>query len=218
MAFLTLNERHPGFTSLSVLIYGAGGHAQVVADAIRANGRQVEGFCADDGVCHPSVSNLLAGIDQMGAGAFAGESEIIVAIGSNPAREHVAHRLGSQNFATVVHPTCIVSSCADIGIGTFVAHGAILGPATMLGRHVIVNTGASVSHDCIVDDFAHIAPRASVGKHVRVGRGALIGAAATIRPGVRVGHGATVGAGTVVRNDVPDGVTVVGNPARFILS
>ncbi len=215
MALLALPERHLRDRSLSLLIYGAGGHAQVVADAIQANGWHVQGFCADGVTGHPSVSNVLAGLDELGAAAFA-HCEIIVAIGSNPAREQVARRLGPVAFATVVHPTCVVSTSVDIGVGTFVAHGAIVGASTVLGRHTIVNTGAAVSHDCVVEDYAHIAPRATVGEHARIGQGALVGAAAIIRPGVCVGRGATVGAGTVVRNDVPDGVTVVGNPARFI--
>lgn len=216
VAFVTLLDRRAGFRPVSVLIYGAGGHAQVVADAVNATGWTVEGFYADDAMCHPSVSNLLAGDDALGVLASDEACEIIVAIGSNPARAHVVRRLGAVEFATVTHPTAIVSPNVIVGAGTFIGHGAIVGSTTTLGRHVIVNTGASVSDDCILEDFAHIAPRASVGELVRVGRGALVGAAATIRSSVRIGCGATIGAGTVVRTDVPDGVTVVGNPARIV--
>jgi UDP-2-acetamido-3-amino-2,3-dideoxy-glucuronate N-acetyltransferase len=50
----------------------------------------------------------------------------------------------------------------------------------------------------------------------RVGKGASIGTGATILGGVTVGAGAMVGAGSVVIRDVPDGATVVGNPARLL--
>jgi acetyltransferase-like isoleucine patch superfamily enzyme len=43
---------------------------------------------------------------------------------------------------------------------------------------------------------------------------ASIGSGATILPGVTIGEGAMIGAGSVVTKDVPDNVTVVGNPAR----
>jgi len=52
------------------------------------------------------------------------------------------------------------------------------------------------------------------GKAVRVGRNVWIGSGAIILPGVTVGDDAIIGAGSVVTRDVPDGLTVIGNPAR----
>jgi acetyltransferase-like isoleucine patch superfamily enzyme len=49
-----------------------------------------------------------------------------------------------------------------------------------------------------------------------IGRGAKIGANATLLPGVKIGEHALVGAGAVVVSDVPAGAVVVGNPARVI--
>jgi acetyltransferase-like isoleucine patch superfamily enzyme len=49
-----------------------------------------------------------------------------------------------------------------------------------------------------------------------VERGASIGSNATILCGVTIGEGAVVGAGSVVTRDVPEGATVVGNPARVL--
>lgn len=53
-------------------------------------------------------------------------------------------------------------------------------------------------------------------KPVVIGKGAWIGAGATILPGVRVGRYAIVGAASVVTKDVPDYAVAVGNPARVI--
>jgi acetyltransferase-like isoleucine patch superfamily enzyme len=50
-----------------------------------------------------------------------------------------------------------------------------------------------------------------------VKRRASIGSNASILPGVTIGEGATVGAGSVVTKDVPDGATVVGNPASEVV-
>ena len=49
-----------------------------------------------------------------------------------------------------------------------------------------------------------------------VRKGASIGANATILPGVVIGIGAMVGAGAVVTKNVPDHLTVVGNPAKIL--
>jgi maltose O-acetyltransferase len=51
---------------------------------------------------------------------------------------------------------------------------------------------------------------------ITVGAGAWIGAGATVLDGVAIGDRAIVGAGAVVRNDVPEGATAVGIPARLL--
>jgi maltose O-acetyltransferase len=53
-----------------------------------------------------------------------------------------------------------------------------------------------------------------LGRPVRIGHDVWIGGGAIILPGVSVGNNAIIGAGSVVTRDVPEGVTVMGNPAR----
>jgi acetyltransferase EpsM len=89
-------------------------------------------------------------------------------------------------------------------------------PNATLGRHVLINTGASVDHDCVVGDYAHISPQAALSGHVSIGEGTHIGVGAVVIPKVRVGRWCKVGAGTVVIRDLPDHVTAVGNPARIV--
>ncbi|HWK66156.1 MAG TPA: sugar O-acetyltransferase [Rhizobiaceae bacterium] len=54
------------------------------------------------------------------------------------------------------------------------------------------------------------------GRPVFIGEKVWIGGGAIILPGVSIGSGAIVGAGAVVTGDVPEGVTVIGNPARTL--
>jgi acetyltransferase-like isoleucine patch superfamily enzyme len=86
--------------------------------------------------------------------------------------------------------------------------------AAEIGRGVIVNTSASVDHDCRVGEFAHLAPGSVLGGEVVVGARAFVGLGARILPCVTIGEEAVVGAGAVVLRDVPPGATVVGVPAR----
>ena len=63
-------------------------------------------------------------------------------------------------------------------------------------------------------DHVHIAPGATLSGAVQVGRLSHIGTGASVRQGVRIGERVVVGVGSVVINDVPDGMVVVGTPAR----
>ncbi len=65
--------------------------------------------------------------------------------------------------------------------------------------------------------IAHDTQRAVVGTVV-IRRRAFIGAGAIILPGVEIGEDAVIGAGAIVTKSVPPGVTVVGNPARPLVS
>jgi acetyltransferase EpsM len=81
---------------------------------------------------------------------------------------------------------------------------------------VIVNTGAIVEHDCVLEDGSSLGPGACMAGRVQIGRGAFISTGVTLAPRVRVGAGTVVGAGSVVVADLPDGVLAYGVPARVV--
>ena len=69
---------------------------------------------------------------------------------------------------------------------------------------MIINSGAIIEHDCIIEDFVHISPNAAIAGGVKIGEGTHIGIGACVIPGITIGKWATIGAGTVIINDVPD--------------
>lgn len=123
---------------------------------------------------------------------------LIISIGSNSIRKRLAEKFKSVNFATAIHPSSVISPKSSVGVGSVVMQGAIIQSSAVVGRHCIINTAASVDHDCVVEDFVHISPHA------------------TLCGNVFVGEGSQVGAGAVVMRDVPDNVLVMGNPARVV--
>ena len=193
-------------------IYGAGGHAKVVWDAMRKSNLFCEGFVDD--------SRLGQWIDlPIFKSSFLNDMkdiELHIAIGSCKVREEIAKKFKNLKFVSIFHPNAIISSRAKIEAGTFLAAGSIIGPDAKVGKHSIVNHHAVIDHDCSVGDFCHIAPHVSLGGGVKVGQGVLIGAGAIVLPGIKIANYVTVGAGSVVTNDIASGVTVVGNPARAI--
>src|SRR5690554_6091444 len=88
---------------------------------------------------------------------------------------------------------------------------AIVKVDSKIGSQVIVNTNASVDHDCRGGDFVHLAPQATLCGGVTVGKGTIIGANATIIPYVTIGAWCRIGAGSVVNKDIPDGATWIGS-------
>ena len=193
-------------------IYGAGGHAKVVWDAMQKSTLKCEGFI-DDHMLNQWIdlpvfsSSFLNDLSNI---------ELHIAIGNCKAREDVSKKFQNLKFVSIYHPNAIVSSRAKIEVGTFLAAGSIIGPDAKVGKHSIVNHHAVIDHDCSVGNFCHIAPHASLGGGVKVGQGVLIGAGAIILPGITIADYVTVGAGSIVTNDIASGTTVVGNPARVI--
>jgi acetyltransferase-like isoleucine patch superfamily enzyme len=93
--------------------------------------------------------------------------------------------------------------------------GSRVGCDVTLGRHTHLGFNSVVSHGCQIGEFVSIAGGAVLSGEVTVGDGAVIGAnAVVIHGGITIGAGAIIGAGAVVVGDIPEGVTVVGNPAR----
>jgi sugar O-acyltransferase (sialic acid O-acetyltransferase NeuD family) len=199
---------HPGDPWLLI---GGGGHAVSVAAVLRRAGGTVTAVVDPaprrSWPCPVYPSEAAAAQDGRTARA-------VVALGENRPRLDVQRRcleLG-LTLGVVVAATATVDA-ADIGPGSVVLEHGHVGPGSTVGAAVIINTGAVVEHDCVVEDGVHVAPGAYLLGECVVGAGALVGARAVVLPGRTVGSGARVGAGAVVTEDVPPGATVVGVPA-----
>ena len=202
-----------------VYLWGAGGHAKVVADVVRAMGLHVAGFIDE------SISRH--GQDYYGAKILGGENwltsaqadrscEVFVAIGDNSARLRCLSTAIQAGYTvpSFIHPAATVSPTVRLEPGTVVMAGAIVQADTAIGIGGIINTGASVDHDGVLGRCVHVAPGARLAGQVSVGDRTLIGVGAAVIPQICIGHDCVVGAGAAVVNDVADHQTVVGVPAR----
>lgn len=208
---------------MRVLIVGAGGHAQVVADVLlrmREDGGSVQpvGYLDDARELQGRTFLDLPVLGGLAHLAGVPHDAVVVAIGDNATRKRLfeALRARDEHFATARHPAAVVAPDAQIGAGAMICAGVIVNPASVIGANVILNTGCTVDHHNRIGDHAHIAPGVHLGGEVTIGEGALVGIGATVMPRCRVGVWSVVGAGACVTESVPDGVTVVGVPAQPI--
>jgi UDP-N-acetylbacillosamine N-acetyltransferase len=205
-----------------IVVWGAGGHALVVLDAIRLAGLGKVYRLVDD-VNPDRVGKMLGGVriagaEALGSALAAGVTSLIVAIGDNVARIECAERARRQGFelTAVVHPAAVVARGVEVGSGSFVAAGAVINPGSRIGENVIINTRASVGHQCSIEDGVHICPGVTLGGTVEVRHRAWIGLGASVRNEISIGREAVVGVGSAVVSDVEDGVVVYGVPARIV--
>jgi len=203
---------------IRLILLGAGGHARVVLELLRAAG----GF------------EVLGLVDSRGGGGFVGGVPILggedtlprlraegiaaamVAIGDNAARERLGDVLLALAFGlpSAVHPAALVAPSARLGPGAVIMARAVLGTDTAVAALGLVNTGAILDHDGVLRRAAHLAPGSTLAGGVRVGARALVGVGASVAPGIGIGADAVVGAGAAVVEDVPEGARVGGVPAR----
>lgn len=120
-------------------------------------------------------------------------------------------------------PGCTIGERCNIGQNVVVSPGVKLGNNVKVQNNVSIYTGVECADDvflgpsCVFTNVTN--PRSAVNRRdqyarTHVGKGASIGANATIVCGNDIGEYAFIGAGAVVTKTVPAYALVVGNPAR----
>jgi len=205
-----------------LLVIGSSGHASVLVDAVELSEKyRVAGYL-DDTVARGTVKRgypILGGFDDA-ASVCADQliEDVVVAIGDNWWRRKVysdlVQKCPNLRFPAVKHPSAIVAPSAEVGKGSVILAGSHVGPGSRVGDFCILNTAGSIDHDCMLHDFASIAPGASTGGLVEIGECSAIGVGASISDRITIGRHAVIGTGAVVVRNVPDLVVAYGNPAR----
>lgn len=171
------------------------------------------------GSLHSAVP-VLGGIDLVGD---LPDFAVAVTVGKGSARRRIVRRLAAHGvtrdrYASIVHPRLLPSADTLIGTGCIVLDGVAMTAHVEVGDHVVAMPHVTLTHGDVVEDFATLCAGVTLGGDVRVRSGAYLGMNSCVREGLTVGRDATLGMGAVLLQDLPDGETWAGVPARPIRS
>ncbi len=203
-----------------IAIYGAGGLGRELLQVLHDTGIPCVGFVVDpqfpapDLVCGVPVHRSITTLAADPAVSF------LVALGNPALRARIAAEVEQQigpRFATIIHVRAWTAATVSVGTGSMIFGFTSVSANAKLGRHVLVNPGTTIAHDCELADFATLGPSCALAGGVIVEEGAELGVGVCVAPRVRIGRAAVVGAGAVCIRSVLPGTTVVGVPARPIV-
>lgn len=195
-----------------LIIIGAGGHGKVIADAALKNGYTnicyIDDHATGDVMGFPIIGTS-ADIERLNDGG----TDFIIGIGNNAVRKAIAEKY-NVNWVSIVHPSAQIAFNAEIGKGTVVMANAVVNVCATVGEHCIINTGAIVEHDNVIENYAHISPNVALGGTVRIGTLTHVGIGATVKNNTEICSECTIGAGAVVVKNIKEPGTYVGVPIR----
>lgn len=205
-----------------IAIWGASGHALVVAEIIKKQQQyELTGFVDDINIERKGEqfcgSSIIGGRADLLKLKQLGVKYVIFGFGNCQARLNLSNWLQNNGFllGTAIHPRAIISEDVTILPGTVITAGAIINPKVTIEENVIINTGATVDHECYIGKGVHICPGVNLAGNVTIKETTWIGIGSTVIQSVTIGKNTVIGAGSVVVNDIPDGVVAYGVPAKI---
>ena len=145
------------------------------------------------------------------------DEEFALAMGSPELKRKIVGIMKEKGakFASVIHPTAILTDFAKHGEGFIMFPYSKLSVNSEVGDFVtLLATG--IGHDTYVGDYSVISANCNIVRNVKIGNDVFLAAGVSIAQDVVIGDGAYLGLGSVVLKDVNPGVRVFGNPARVV--
>ena len=145
----------------NLILLGGGGHCKSVIDVAESAGYNIFGVLdMFEDVGKPVLDYKVIGTDDEIL-QYVDKAEFIITVGfiKNPAIRNKLYNKVKEvggKFATIVASTAHVSKYATIGEGTVIMHQAIVNAGAQIGANCIINTFTNIEHDAFIGAQSHI--------------------------------------------------------------
>lgn len=180
-------------TKPKIILVGAGGHCRSCIDVIEQTDKFIiSGIIEKQSRPRQTVLNYQIIGDDGDLERFRESIDYcLITIGhinSSKPRERIYQKLKALNFTlpVVVSTTAYVSKYAVIGEGTIIMHQAIVNAGARVGSNCILNTHSLVEHDVVIKDHTHISTSTVINGSASIGSRCFIGSNATVVQGVKI--------------------------------
>jgi UDP-N-acetylbacillosamine N-acetyltransferase len=205
-----------------ILVWGSGGHALVVADALLSTGEDFFGFVDTVNVGRSEERlmdrPIFVTLEDAVRGCRGESMEIAIGFGHCAARDRLIDELDTQGVGlkTVIHKSAVVSNTALMGRGVYLGPNTVVEAKAVIGDGVIVNAASVICHESIIERAVAVCPNVVIGGKTKIGVMCWVGIGSTLIDKICIGKCSYIGAGSSVVNDLPEHVLAYGVPARVI--
>lgn len=206
-----------------ICIFGTGGFGRetlcCLIDSIAGTGQKIKDaacFMVDD---EYFTDTEIMGIEVIPKSKFDEDLyEVVVSIGDPVFRKKVVQNLPmTTKYATIIHPSVIMSKWLEVGEGSIITAGCILTCNIHIGKHAHLNLQTTIGHDCVIGDYFTTAPGVNISGNCTFGDSVYMGSNVAIREKITICDNVIIGMGGIVVKNISESGVYVGNPVKKLL-
>ena len=194
----------------NIILIGGGGHCKSCIDVIEMEGRFTIAGIVDvtEKKQHTVLGHSVIGSDADLAELIKTFPNVMITLGqikSPDRRIELFNKLVQMNacFPVIKSPLAYVSKHAQVAEGTIVMHHSLINAGARIGRNCIINSKALIEHDAVIEDHCHISTGAVVNGGVKIGSGSFFGSKSVCKEYIEIGENAVIGCGAIVVKNIP---------------
>jgi len=202
-------------------IYGAGGLGKEICDtALMSSGDRYKEilFIDDNKDIHEYYGKKVYSFEKFINLFSKDECEIIIGVGEPSVRSDLFQKVNdyAYRFATIIHPTSVVSSSCTLGQGVYIGPFSFISSDTVVCDNVVIQPHVMIGHDTMVGHSSVLSTNTVLAGNCTVGDRVFIALNVSVEQKRKIGSDSIIGMASCVNKDIPSNVIAMGYPARVL--